>query len=86
MAREEDKSGRAERDAAAKAVTDNMAKLRAARLAREALAPPVVAKAKKKALAGTATKAGAKLGAKPKEKSPALAAWLAGQQSGGRRT
>ena len=82
MARDEDKSGKAERDAAAKAVTDNMAKLRAARLAREALAPPVVAKAKKKASAGAA----AKPGTKPKEKSPALAAWLAGQQSGGRRT
>jgi hypothetical protein len=81
MARDEDKSGKAERDAAAKAVTDNMAKLRAARLAREALAPPVVAK-KKKAASSAATKPGAK----PKEKSPALAAWLAGQQSGGRRT
>jgi len=81
MARDEDKSGKAERDAAAKAVTDNMAKLRAARLAREALAPPVVAKAKKKASSSAAAKPGAK-----KEKSPALAAWLAGQQSGGRRT
>ena len=81
MARDEEKSGKAERDAAAKAVTDNMAKLRAARLAREALAPPVVAKAKKKASSSAAAKPGAK-----KEKSPALAAWLAGQQSGGRRT
>ena len=81
MARDEDKSGKAERDAAAKAVTDNMAKLREARLAREALAPPVVAKAKKKASTSAAAKPGAK-----KEKSPALAAWLAGQQSGGRRT
>ena len=81
MARDEDKSGKAEREAAAKAVTDNMAKLRAARLAREALAPPVVAKAKKKASSSAAAKPGAK-----KEKSPALAAWLAGQQSGGRRT
>ena len=81
MARDEDKSGKAERDAAAKAVTDNMAKLREARLAREALAPPVVAKAKKKASSSAAAKPGAK-----KEKSPALAAWLAGQQSGGRRT
>ncbi len=80
MARDEDKSGKAERDAAAKAVTDNMARLRAARLAREALAPPVVAKKKK--TSGAATKPGAK----PKEKSPALATWLAGQQSGGRRT
>ncbi|MDB5655629.1 MAG: hypothetical protein JWQ94_3242 [Tardiphaga sp.] len=81
MARDEDRSGKAERDAASKAVTDNMAKLRAARLAREALAPPVVAK-KKKASGSAVTKPGAK----PKEKSPALAAWLAGQQSGGRRT
>ena len=79
MARDEDKSGKAERDAAAKAVTDNMAKLRAARLAREALAPPVVAKKKKSATA-------AKPGSKSAEKTPALAAWLAGQQSGGRRT
>ena len=86
MVKDESKALKAERDAAAKAVIDNMAKLKAQRLAREALAPPVVAKAKKKASAGTVTKAGAKSGAKPKEKSPALAAWLAGQQSGGRRT
>ena len=80
MAKDEAKSAKAEREAAAKAVSDNMARLRAARLAREALAPPVVAKKKK------ATSAAAKPGATPKEKSPALAAWLAGQQSGGRRT
>ena len=64
MARDEDKSGKAERDAAAKAVTDNMAKLRAARLAREALAPPVVAKPKKKASSSTAAKPGAKSGSR----------------------
>jgi hypothetical protein len=71
------KSGLTERDAAAKAVLDNMAKLKALRLAREAAAPPppVVAK-----------KARAKATKKPEEKTPALAEWLAGQQNGGRRT
>ena len=69
-------SGRTDRDAALKAVTDNMAKLKALRLAREALTPPPATTAKKAR-------------AKPKksgEKAPALADWLAGQQSGGRRT
>jgi hypothetical protein len=71
------KNGKAERDAALKAVTDNMAKLKALRLAREAAEPPRPAAAPKKARA------------KPKssgEKGPALSDWLAGQQSGGRRT
>ena len=65
-----------DRDAAAKAVLDNMAKLKALRLAREAAAPPV-------------TVAPKKARAKPKksaEKAPALTDWLANQQSGGRRT
>ncbi len=73
----ETKNGKAERDAALKAVTDNMAKLKALRLAREAAEPPRLAPASKKARA------------KPKasgEKGPALSDWLAGQQSGGRRT
>jgi hypothetical protein len=73
----EAKNGRTERDAALKAVTDNMAKLKALRLAREAAEPPRPAATSKKARA------------KPKksgEKGPALADWLAGQQSGGRRT
>jgi hypothetical protein len=73
----ETKNGKAERDAALKAVTDNMAKLKALRLAREAAEPPRVAATAKKARA------------KPKasgEKGPALSDWLAGQQSGGRRT
>jgi hypothetical protein len=70
-------SGKTDRDAALKAVTDNMAKLKALRLAREAAAPPPPAAALKK------TRAKPK---KPGEKSPALADWLAGQQSGGRRT
>ena len=73
------RSGKSERDAAAKAVIDNMAKLKAMRLAREAAEPPRTSTVKKKA----AAKPGAK---KTAEKTPALAAWLAGQQSGGRRT
>lgn len=73
----EDKTGKAERDAALKAVTDNMARLKALRLAREAAEPARLTAVSKKARA------------KPKksgEKGPALSEWLAGQQSGGRRT
>ena len=73
----ENKTGKAERDAALKAVTDNMARLKALRLAREAAEPPRPAAASKKPRA-KAKKAG--------EKAPALSDWLAGQQSGGRRT
>jgi hypothetical protein len=68
--------GKAERDAASKAVLDNMARLKALRLAREATEPPRPTVAKK---ARTKTKAS-------DEKTPALADWLASQQSGGRRT
>jgi hypothetical protein len=54
-----------------------MAKLKALRLAREAAEPPrLVAKPKK--ASAKPNKSG--------EKAPALADWLAGQQSGGRRT
>jgi hypothetical protein len=70
------RTGKTDRDAALKAVTDNMAKLKALRLAREAAQPAPVAAVKKAR-------------AKPKksgEKAPALGDWLAGQQSGGRRT
>ena len=70
------KASKNDRDAATKAVLDNMAKLKALRLAREAAQPPAAA---------TAKKARAKP-KKPGEKGPALADWLAGQQSGGRRT
>jgi hypothetical protein len=70
------KSSPADRDSAAKAVLDNMAKLKALRLAREAAEPAPVA----------AKKARAKSPKKSGEKSPALSDWLAGQQSGGRRT
>lgn len=72
----EDKTGKAERDAALKAVTDNMARLKALRLAREAAEPPRLAAPKK---ARTKAK-------KSGEKGPALSDWLAGQQSGGHRT
>jgi hypothetical protein len=66
-----------DRDVATKAVLDNMARLKALRLAREAAAPPQPAAAPKKARPNPK---------KPGEKAPALAEWLAGQQSGGRRT
>lgn len=67
-----------ERDAAAKAVLDNMARLKALRLAREAAEPPRPTTAPKKT-PGKAKK-------KPGEKAPALSDWLSGQQSGGHRT
>jgi hypothetical protein len=70
------RTGKTDRDAALKAVTDNMAKLKALRLAREATQPAPVAL--KKSRAKSSKKSG--------EKGPALADWLAGQQSGGRRT
>jgi len=71
------KAGKSEQDVAAKAVLDNMARLKALRLAREAAAPPPAPAAKK---------ARAKSAKKSAEKAPALSDWLAGQQSGGRRT
>jgi hypothetical protein len=70
------RSGKADRDSANKAVLDNMAKLRALRLAREAAEPPRVAAAKKAAPKKK----------KADEPAPALSDWLASQQSGGRRT
>jgi hypothetical protein len=66
-----------DRDAAAKAVLDNMAKLKALRLAREAAEPPRPAAVKK---------ARSKSPKESEEKTPALADWLAGQQKGGHRT
>jgi hypothetical protein len=71
------RTGKTDRDVAAKALLDNMAKLKALRLAREAAEPPRPAAVPRKARAKPK---------KPGEKSPALADWLAGQQSGGRRT
>ena len=76
-AAEDAKSGKTARDAEAKAVLDNMAKLKAMRLAREATQPtrPVLAK-----------KTPAKSSKKSTEKGPSLSDFLASQQSGGRRT
>jgi hypothetical protein len=54
-----------------------MAKLKALRLAREAAEPPRPAAVKK---------ARGKSAKKSDKKAPALSDWLAGQQSGGRRT
>jgi hypothetical protein len=71
------KSSLIDRDVATRAVLDNMAKLKALRLAREAAEPPAPVAVKK---------ARAKSPKKSVEKTPALAEWLAGQQSGGRRT
>jgi hypothetical protein len=70
------KSSQTDRDVAAKAVLENMAKLKALRLAREAAEPPRPAVVKK-------TRAKSK---KSDEKGPELGDWLANQQSGGRRT
>ena len=71
------KPGKSDYDIANKAVLDNMARLKALRLAREAAEPPRPA---------TTPKAARAKSKKPQEKNPALAEWLAGQQSGGRRT
>jgi hypothetical protein len=77
----EAKTVKSDRDVASKAVLDNMAKLKALRLAREAAAPP--AAPKKARGKSSAVKSSGK---KTAEKGPALGDWLAGQQSGGRRT
>jgi hypothetical protein len=71
------KAGKSEQEIAAKAVLDNMARLKALRLAREAAEPPRPAVVKK---------ARSKSPKNADEKAPALSDWLAGQQSGGRRT
>ena len=71
------KPGKTDYDIANKAMLDNMAKLKALRLAREAAEPPQPPVMVKKARARSK---------KPGEKGPALAEWLASQQSGGRRT
>jgi hypothetical protein len=71
------RTGKTDRDASSKAVLDNMARLKALRLAREAAEPPRPAAVKK---------APARAKKKPGEKAPALADWLASQQKGGFRT
>jgi hypothetical protein len=72
------KAARTDRDVTTKAVLDNMARLKALRLAREATEPPPPAVVKKKKAAAKAKKSEAK--------TPALGDWLAGQQKGGHRT
>ena len=73
------RSDKAERDASAKAVLDNMAKLKALRLAREAAEPQRAPAARTAKKARASTK-------RPDEKPVALSDWLSSQQSGGRRT
>ena len=70
------RSGKADRDAATKAVPDNMAKLKALRLAREAAEPPRAPPPRSKRPAPSQRSQA--------KKGPALADWLASQQSGGR--
>ena len=70
------KTPQAERDAAAVAVRDNMARLKALRLARDAAAPPPPPKPAKTAKSRSSAKAA----------KPALGEWLASEQNGGRRT
>jgi hypothetical protein len=70
------KTGKKDRDATAKAVLDNMARLKALRLAKEAAEPAQPAAAAKKPRGKSAKQA----------KAPALSDWLSSQQSGGRRT
>ncbi|MGB8397430.1 hypothetical protein [Bradyrhizobium sp.] len=71
------RTGKTDRDAVTKSVLDNMARLKALRLAREAAEPPRPAPAPKKARAKPNKSA---------EKGPALTDWLASRQDGGRRT
>ena len=73
------KSSKTERDAAAKAVLDNMARLKALRLAREAAEPQRVPATKAAKKTRTSTK-------RSDQKPVALSEWLASQQNGGRRT
>jgi hypothetical protein len=77
-AAEDARTGKKDRDATAKAVLDNMAKLKALRLAKEAAEPVRPAAAVKKPRGKSAKQSGTK--------APALSDWLSSQQSGGRRT
>lgn len=68
-------SGKKDREASAKAVLDNMARLKALRLAKEAAEPAATAKMPR----GRSAK-------KSSGKTAALGDWLSSQQSGGHRT
>ena len=70
------KAGKTDHESATKAVLDNMARLKALRLAREAAEPPRPAAVKK---------ARAKSADKSAKKATALSDWLAEQKNGGRR-
>ena len=74
-AAEDLKSGKSTRDAAARAVLDNMARLKALRLAKQAAEP---------VQAAVADKPRRKPAKKPQARP--LGDWLSSQQSGGRRT
>jgi hypothetical protein len=78
MSKEDRDRAQARLDKATRAVLDNMAKLKALRLAREAAAPPAPVTVKK---ARAKSKASGEKGP-----APALGDWLVNQQSGGRRT
>lgn len=82
QAADDARTGKTERDAAAKAVRDNMARLKALRLAQQEATPtrPATAAGKSR------SKSGAKTKDKTAAKAPALSEWLAGRQSGGHRT
>lgn len=74
----------AEREAAAKAVRDNMARLKALRLAKEAASPtPPVKRAKARSKTGSKTTGKASENVKQGQD---LSAWLASQRNGGYRT
>lgn len=77
----EGKASKTDRDAESRAVLDNMARLKALRLAREAIEPPPAAKKVARAKPGQKSKSASKKDDKPK----ALSDWLASQQNGGRR-
>jgi hypothetical protein len=72
-------AAKSERDAASKATLDNMARLKALRLAREAAEPQRAPATKTARKSSPAAK-------RKNEKPVALSDWLASQQSGGRRT
>src|SRR3954463_12917156 len=86
------RSGKAERDATAKSVLDNMAKLKALRLPPGAAHPPRDPPAQKapppahRPRPPPAKKAPAAGTKRSNEKPVALSDWLANQQNGGRRT
>ena len=75
MSADDNKSTKAERDAAEKAVLDNMARLKALRLAREASMPQAAPKKKTAAKSNRPSSSGKGSTSKPAEKSPALS-WM----------